>query len=171
MVVKTIKFLSCGSFSSVYSILYYNNTKCFAACNHKSRILACVPICIFGPRRPSDLMLPLQPSPHRRDERPVSCYTPSSNSHLQTSMGSAGRDAAGLAKDKQRAFMPNLVNNETYGTILNTNPPQPAATSAPPLPPRNLGELRTRRMEVAFVGKKIKRSNFMSTSKLIWMNR
>uniref|UniRef100_A0A673CFT1 ArfGAP with SH3 domain, ankyrin repeat and PH domain 2a n=1 Tax=Sphaeramia orbicularis TaxID=375764 RepID=A0A673CFT1_9TELE len=53
--------------------------------------------------------------PHRRDERPVSCYTPSSNSHL--------------AKDKQRAYMPNLVNNETYGTILSTNPPQPGMPS------------------------------------------
>lgn len=80
---------------------------------------------------------PLQPSPHRRDERPVSCYTPSSNSNL----GPGGRDAVSLAKDKQRAYMPNLVNNETYGTILNTNPPQPSTTSAPPLPPRNLGNL------------------------------
>uniref|UniRef100_A0A8C4I825 ArfGAP with SH3 domain, ankyrin repeat and PH domain 2a n=1 Tax=Dicentrarchus labrax TaxID=13489 RepID=A0A8C4I825_DICLA len=86
----------------------------------------------------SDEDLDEKPSPHRRDERPVSCYTPSSNSHLQTSLGSAGRDAANLTKDKQRAFMPNLVNNETYGTILN-NPPQSSTTSAPPLPPRNLG--------------------------------
>uniref|UniRef100_A0A8C4I8H5 ArfGAP with SH3 domain, ankyrin repeat and PH domain 2a n=1 Tax=Dicentrarchus labrax TaxID=13489 RepID=A0A8C4I8H5_DICLA len=90
----------------------------------------------------SDEDLDEKPSPHRRDERPVSCYTPSSNSHLQTSLGSAGRDAANLTKDKQRAFMPNLVNNETYGTILN-NPPQSSTTSAPPLPPRNLGKLRT----------------------------
>uniref|UniRef100_A0A8C9YRM3 ArfGAP with SH3 domain, ankyrin repeat and PH domain 2a n=1 Tax=Sander lucioperca TaxID=283035 RepID=A0A8C9YRM3_SANLU len=90
----------------------------------------------------SDEDLDEKPSPHRRDERPVSCYTPSSNSHIQASLGSAGRDAIGLAKDKQRAYMPNLVNNETYGTILNTNSPQSAATSAPPLPPRNLGKLR-----------------------------
>ncbi|XP_029982247.1 arf-GAP with SH3 domain, ANK repeat and PH domain-containing protein 2a isoform X2 [Sphaeramia orbicularis] len=78
----------------------------------------------------SDEDLDEKPSPHRRDERPVSCYTPSSNSHL--------------AKDKQRAYMPNLVNNETYGTILSTNPPQPgmpSTTSAPPLPPRNLVQL------------------------------
>ncbi len=102
----------------------------------------------FGPHWPPDPSLPLQPSPHRRDERPVSCYTPSSNSHLQSGLGSSGRDAAGLAKDKQRAFMPNLVNNETYGTILNTNPPQSSSTtSAPPLPPRNLGKLRAGRME------------------------
>ncbi|XP_068436710.1 arf-GAP with SH3 domain, ANK repeat and PH domain-containing protein 2a isoform X2 [Clinocottus analis] len=85
----------------------------------------------------SDEDLDEKPSPHRRDERPVSCYTPSSNSHLQTSVGSASRDA----KDKQRAYMPSLVNNETYGTILNANSAQSAATSAPPLPPRNLVQL------------------------------
>uniref|UniRef100_A0A3B4H2R5 ArfGAP with SH3 domain, ankyrin repeat and PH domain 2 n=1 Tax=Pundamilia nyererei TaxID=303518 RepID=A0A3B4H2R5_9CICH len=83
----------------------------------------------------SDEDLDEKPSPHRRDERPVSCYTPSSNSHhVQSGLGSAGREA----KDKQRLFMPNLVNNETYGTIVNTNPPQPTTNSAPPLPPRNL---------------------------------
>lgn len=87
----------------------------------------------------SDEDLDEKPSPHRRDERPVSCYTPSSNSHLQASQGSAGRDAIGHAKDKQRAYMPNLVNNETYGTVLNNNnSPQPLSLcSAPPLPPRN----------------------------------
>ncbi|XP_030247681.1 arf-GAP with SH3 domain, ANK repeat and PH domain-containing protein 2a [Sparus aurata] len=89
----------------------------------------------------SDEDLDEKPSPHRRDERPVSCYTPSSNSHHQSGLGSAGRDAAGLGKEKQRAFMPNLVNNETYGTILNTNASQTATTSAPPLPPRNLVQL------------------------------
>uniref|UniRef100_A0A7N6BL91 ArfGAP with SH3 domain, ankyrin repeat and PH domain 2a n=1 Tax=Anabas testudineus TaxID=64144 RepID=A0A7N6BL91_ANATE len=90
----------------------------------------------------SDEDLDEKPSPHRRDERPVSCYTPSSNSHLQSNLGSGARDAASLAKDKPRAYMPNLVNNETYGTILNTSPPQSSTMSAPPLPPRNLGELR-----------------------------
>ncbi|XP_077394644.1 arf-GAP with SH3 domain, ANK repeat and PH domain-containing protein 2a isoform X2 [Festucalex cinctus] len=86
----------------------------------------------------SDEDLDEKPSPHRRDERPVSCYTPSTNSHLH------GRDTSGLAKDKQRSYLPNLVNNETYGTIVNNNPPQPGlptTTSAPPLPPRNLVQL------------------------------
>ncbi|XP_077413553.1 arf-GAP with SH3 domain, ANK repeat and PH domain-containing protein 2a isoform X2 [Vanacampus margaritifer] len=86
----------------------------------------------------SDEDLDEKPSPHRREERPVSCYTPSTNSHLH------GRDTSGLAKDKQRSYLPNLVNNETYGTIVNNNPPQPglsATTSAPPLPPRNLVQL------------------------------
>uniref|UniRef100_A0A8D3E3F4 ArfGAP with SH3 domain, ankyrin repeat and PH domain 2a n=1 Tax=Scophthalmus maximus TaxID=52904 RepID=A0A8D3E3F4_SCOMX len=63
----------------------------------------------------SDEDLDEKPSPHRRDERPVSCYTPSSNSNL---------GPGGLGKDKQRAYMPSLVNNETYGTILNASPPQ-----------------------------------------------
>uniref|UniRef100_A0A8C7HRQ6 ArfGAP with SH3 domain, ankyrin repeat and PH domain 2a n=1 Tax=Oncorhynchus kisutch TaxID=8019 RepID=A0A8C7HRQ6_ONCKI len=78
------------------------------------------------------------PSPHRREERPASCYTPGSNSHLQPS-------PASLARDKQRGgYMPNLVTNETYGAILNASPPAPggpATTSAPPLPPRNIGTL------------------------------
>lgn len=43
-------------------------------------------------------------------------------------------------KDKQRAFMPSLVNNETYGTILSSGAPQPGSPAAPPLPPRNLGK-------------------------------
>ncbi|XP_071399824.1 arf-GAP with SH3 domain, ANK repeat and PH domain-containing protein 2a [Centroberyx affinis] len=92
----------------------------------------------------SDEDLDEKPSPHRREERPVSCYTPGSNSHLQPSPASLARDAVSLAKDKQRGYMPNLVNNETYGTILNTTPPppgQPGTTSAPPLPPRNLVQL------------------------------
>uniref|UniRef100_A0A667XPM4 ArfGAP with SH3 domain, ankyrin repeat and PH domain 2a n=1 Tax=Myripristis murdjan TaxID=586833 RepID=A0A667XPM4_9TELE len=96
----------------------------------------------------SDEDLDEKPSPHRREERPVSCYTPGSNSHLQPSPASLARDNINLAKDKQRTYMPNLVNNETYGTILNTNPPQPglpATTSAPPLPPRNLGKSATQR--------------------------
>lgn len=82
----------------------------------------------------------IQPSPHRRDERPVSCYTPSSNSHLQAGPG----PGPGSAKDKQRGYLPNMVNNETYGTILsssgNSSSQQPGTTSAPPLPPRNLGK-------------------------------
>uniref|UniRef100_A0A672IBR5 ArfGAP with SH3 domain, ankyrin repeat and PH domain 2a n=1 Tax=Salarias fasciatus TaxID=181472 RepID=A0A672IBR5_SALFA len=79
-----------------------------------------------------DLDEKVRPSPHRREERPVSCYAPGSNSHP------AARD--GLSKDKQRPYIPNLVNNETYGTILNATAPQPGAAPAPPLPPRNLGE-------------------------------
>uniref|UniRef100_A0A8B9LS83 ArfGAP with SH3 domain, ankyrin repeat and PH domain 2a n=1 Tax=Astyanax mexicanus TaxID=7994 RepID=A0A8B9LS83_ASTMX len=73
----------------------------------------------------SDEDLDEKPSPLRRDERPVSCYTPGS-SVLQPS-------PAGLSKDK-RCYVPNLVNNETYGTILNTSPPTsgPLSTSQRP---------------------------------------
>ncbi|CDQ98591.1 unnamed protein product [Oncorhynchus mykiss] len=85
-----------------------------------------------------DLDDKVRPSPHRREERPASCYTPGSNSHLQPS-------PASLARDKQRGgYMPNLVTNETYGAILNASPPAPggpATTSAPPLPPRNIVQM------------------------------
>ncbi|XP_045579336.1 arf-GAP with SH3 domain, ANK repeat and PH domain-containing protein 2a isoform X6 [Salmo salar] len=49
-----------------------------------------------------DLDEKVRPSPHRREERPVSCYTPGSNSHRQPSPASLARDASSLAKDKQR---------------------------------------------------------------------
>uniref|UniRef100_A0A3P9A106 ArfGAP with SH3 domain, ankyrin repeat and PH domain 2a n=1 Tax=Esox lucius TaxID=8010 RepID=A0A3P9A106_ESOLU len=88
----------------------------------------------------SDEDLDEKPSPHRREERPVSCYTPGTTTHLQPSPAPL---ATSLAKDKQRGgYMPNLVNNETYGTILTANAPArggPSTTPAPPLPPRNTG--------------------------------
>jgi Arf-GAP/SH3 domain/ANK repeat/PH domain-containing protein len=67
------------------------------------------------------------------------------SSQLQPSAASLARDAANLTKDKQRGFMPSILQNETYGAILSGSPPpsQPAApstTSAPPLPPRNVGK-------------------------------
>ncbi|XP_028906870.1 arf-GAP with SH3 domain, ANK repeat and PH domain-containing protein 2 isoform X5 [Ornithorhynchus anatinus] len=84
-----------------------------------------------------------QPSPNRREDRPVSFYQLGS-SQLQPNTASLARDAANIAKDKQRGFMPSILQNETYGTILSGSPPtQPAApvtTSAPPLPPRNIGK-------------------------------
>ncbi|CAB1330670.1 unnamed protein product [Coregonus sp. 'balchen'] len=83
----------------------------------------------------SDEDMDEKPSPHRREERPVSCYTPGSNAHFQPSP----------ARDKQRGgYMPNLVTNETYGAILNASPPAPggpATISAPPLPPRNIVQM------------------------------
>ncbi|XP_012495410.1 PREDICTED: arf-GAP with SH3 domain, ANK repeat and PH domain-containing protein 2 isoform X2 [Propithecus coquereli] len=86
----------------------------------------------------------LQPSPNRREDRPVSFYQLGS-SQLQSNTASLARDVANLAKDKQRSFMPSILQNETYGAILSGSPPptQPAApstTSAPPLPPRNIGK-------------------------------
>uniref|UniRef100_A0A8C4SDC7 ArfGAP with SH3 domain, ankyrin repeat and PH domain 2a n=1 Tax=Erpetoichthys calabaricus TaxID=27687 RepID=A0A8C4SDC7_ERPCA len=88
-----------------------------------------------------------QPSPLRRDERPISCYQPPS-APLQPTAAALARDAANLVKDKQRSYVPSMINNETYGTVLNTSPisNQPAApvtTSGPPLPPRNIAKVQT----------------------------
>uniref|UniRef100_A0A452GXR4 Uncharacterized protein n=1 Tax=Gopherus agassizii TaxID=38772 RepID=A0A452GXR4_9SAUR len=85
-----------------------------------------------------------QPSPNRREDRPVSFYQLGSN-QLQPNVASLARDAANIAKDKQRSFMPSILQNETYGAILSGSPPPiqpavPVTTSAPPLPPRNIGK-------------------------------
>nr|XP_033792850.1 arf-GAP with SH3 domain, ANK repeat and PH domain-containing protein 2 isoform X3 [Geotrypetes seraphini] len=87
-----------------------------------------------------------QPSPIRREDRPVSFYQLGSN-QLQSNVASLARDAANIAKDKQRSFMPSILQNETYGTVLSgSNPITPAAlpvtTSGPPLPPRNIGKVQ-----------------------------
>ncbi|XP_062064915.1 arf-GAP with SH3 domain, ANK repeat and PH domain-containing protein 2 isoform X5 [Lepus europaeus] len=86
----------------------------------------------------------LQPSPNRREDRPVSFYQLGS-SQLPSSVASLARDAASLAKDKQRGFGPSILQNETYGAILSGSPPPaqpavPSTTSAPPLPPRNVSK-------------------------------
>ncbi|XP_039387940.1 arf-GAP with SH3 domain, ANK repeat and PH domain-containing protein 2 isoform X5 [Mauremys reevesii] len=86
-----------------------------------------------------------QPSPNRREDRPVSFYQLGSN-QLQPNVASLARDAANIAKDKQRSFMPSILQNETYGAILSGSPPPiqpavPVTTSAPPLPPRNIGKV------------------------------
>ncbi|XP_061316761.1 arf-GAP with SH3 domain, ANK repeat and PH domain-containing protein 2 isoform X3 [Pezoporus flaviventris] len=87
-----------------------------------------------------------QPSPNRREDRPVSFYQLGSN-QLQPNVASLARDAANIAKDKQRGFMPNILQNETYGAILSGSPPPiqptvPVTSSAPPLPPRNIGKVQ-----------------------------
>ncbi|XP_076415366.1 arf-GAP with SH3 domain, ANK repeat and PH domain-containing protein 2 isoform X7 [Peromyscus maniculatus bairdii] len=84
-----------------------------------------------------------QPSPNRREDRPVSFYQLGS-SQFQPNAVSLARDIANLTKDKQRGFGPSLLQNETYGAILSGSPPSsqslpPSTTSAPPLPPRNVG--------------------------------
>ncbi|XP_074144199.1 arf-GAP with SH3 domain, ANK repeat and PH domain-containing protein 2 isoform X1 [Sminthopsis crassicaudata] len=81
-----------------------------------------------------------QPSPNRREERPVSFYQLGSSQH-QSNAASLARDAANIAKDKQRGFMPSILQNETYGTILSSSPP-PSQSTAPPLPPRNIGKVQ-----------------------------
>ncbi|KAM6323483.1 arf-GAP with SH3 domain, ANK repeat and PH domain-containing protein 2 [Aegotheles albertisi] len=87
----------------------------------------------------------LQPSPNRREDRPVSFYQLGSN-QLQPNVASLARDAANIAKDKQRGFMPSILQNETYGAILSGSPPPiqpavPVTSNAPPLPPRNIGKV------------------------------
>lgn len=82
---------------------------------------------------------PLQPSPSRREDRPVSFY------QLGSGAAPSARDAAGPAKDKPRAFAPSIVQNETYGAVLGGSPAPgppaaPGTASAPPLPPRNVAK-------------------------------
>ncbi|XP_040848731.1 arf-GAP with SH3 domain, ANK repeat and PH domain-containing protein 2 isoform X8 [Ochotona curzoniae] len=86
----------------------------------------------------------LQPSPNRREDRPVSFYQLGSG-QLPSNSASLARDTTSLAKDKQRGFGPSILQNETYGAILSGSPPPaqpsaPSTTSAPPLPPRNVGK-------------------------------
>nr|XP_023695117.1 arf-GAP with SH3 domain, ANK repeat and PH domain-containing protein 2 isoform X1 [Paramormyrops kingsleyae] len=90
----------------------------------------------------SDEDLDEKPSPHRRDERPMSCYAPSSTA-AQPGPAPSAREGGGPATEKPRTYLPNLVNNETYGTILPPpgQPALPVTTAAPPLPPRNLGKV------------------------------
>ncbi|KAK1333301.1 hypothetical protein QTO34_006842 [Cnephaeus nilssonii] len=78
----------------------------------------------------------LQPSPSRREDRPVSFY------QLGSGATSSARDAAGLAKDKPRGFAPSILQNETYGAVLSGSPapasPRPPALPAPPRCPRGM---------------------------------
>ncbi|KAM6992768.1 arf-GAP with SH3 domain, ANK repeat and PH domain-containing protein 2-like isoform 2-T2 [Tautogolabrus adspersus] len=75
-----------------------------------------------------------KPIPNRRDERPVSCFVAGSGP-MQPNMAALARDAAFLARDKQRPQVPSMmVSNETYGTMMDLNLPPLGHT--PPLPPR-----------------------------------
>uniref|UniRef100_A0A673BQV8 ArfGAP with SH3 domain, ankyrin repeat and PH domain 2b n=1 Tax=Sphaeramia orbicularis TaxID=375764 RepID=A0A673BQV8_9TELE len=75
-----------------------------------------------------------KPIPNRREERPVSCFVPGS-APLQPNLASLARDAAIVARDKQRPQVPSMmISNETYGTMMDLNLPPPGPT--PPLPPR-----------------------------------
>ncbi|KAK5852512.1 hypothetical protein PBY51_006366 [Eleginops maclovinus] len=66
-----------------------------------------------------------KPIPTRRDERPVSCFLPGAVPPQPNMVA--------LAREKQRPQVPSMmINNETYGTMLDLNLPPPG----PPLPPR-----------------------------------
>ncbi|XP_038126713.1 arf-GAP with SH3 domain, ANK repeat and PH domain-containing protein 2b isoform X2 [Cyprinodon tularosa] len=69
----------------------------------------------------------------RRDERPVSCIVPGSGP-MASNFSALARDAAFIARDKQRAPIPSMISNETYGTMLDTVLPPPGPS--PPVPPR-----------------------------------
>uniref|UniRef100_A0A8C8IHM5 ArfGAP with SH3 domain, ankyrin repeat and PH domain 2b n=1 Tax=Oncorhynchus tshawytscha TaxID=74940 RepID=A0A8C8IHM5_ONCTS len=86
-----------------------------------------------------------KPIPHRRSEqeRPVSCFVPSSGLMGPMpggpNMASLARDAASLARDKQRAHLPSMMmNNETYGTILELSPPPSGVPALPVVPTPHL---------------------------------
>ncbi|XP_068565256.1 arf-GAP with SH3 domain, ANK repeat and PH domain-containing protein 2b [Cebidichthys violaceus] len=73
-----------------------------------------------------------KPIPNRREERPVSCFVPGP---MQPNLAALARDAACLAREKQRPQVPSvMISNETYGTMMDLNLPPPGPT--PPLPPR-----------------------------------
>nr|XP_020480322.1 arf-GAP with SH3 domain, ANK repeat and PH domain-containing protein 2-like isoform X2 [Monopterus albus] len=75
-----------------------------------------------------------KPIPNRREERPVSCFMPGSGP-MQSNLAALARDVACLARDKQRPQVTSMmINNESYGTMMDLNLPPPGPT--PPLPPR-----------------------------------
>ncbi|XP_038818928.1 arf-GAP with SH3 domain, ANK repeat and PH domain-containing protein 2-like [Salvelinus namaycush] len=93
-----------------------------------------------------------KPIPQRRpeQERPVSCFVPGNGPMgpmpRGLNMASLARDAASLVRDKQRTHVPSMMlNNETYGAILDLSPPPRGMSGVPggpglhipTLPPRN----------------------------------
>lgn len=82
-----------------------------------------------------------KPIPNRREERPISCIVPGSGS-MMPNMSALARDVANVVNNKQRAFIPSMMINETYGTMLDPNSPPmglPGVPGIPLLPPRPLG--------------------------------
>lgn len=82
-----------------------------------------------------------QPIPNRREERPVSCIIPGTGP-MKPDMSALARDVANVVNNKHRAFIPSMICNETYGTMLDVSPPPlglPGVPGIPLLPPRTLG--------------------------------
>ncbi|XP_056150574.1 arf-GAP with SH3 domain, ANK repeat and PH domain-containing protein 2b [Lampris incognitus] len=75
-----------------------------------------------------------KPIPQRREDRPVSCFVQASVP-VKSSLAALARDAALLARDKQRSNVPSMISNETYGTVLDLSP-LPSNMPTPPVPPR-----------------------------------
>ncbi|CAM4693896.1 unnamed protein product [Leuciscus chuanchicus] len=74
----------------------------------------------------------------RREDRPVSCIVPGSGP-MMPNMSALARDVANVVNSKQRAFIPSMICNETYGTMLDISPPPLGLPGIPLLPPRTLG--------------------------------
>ncbi|XP_060773830.1 arf-GAP with SH3 domain, ANK repeat and PH domain-containing protein 2b isoform X2 [Neoarius graeffei] len=76
-----------------------------------------------------------KPIPQKREDRPVSCFLPG-NTSAQPNMAALARDVVNAVREKQRGFIPSMMCNETYGTMMDLNPPSPVLP-VPQLPPRN----------------------------------
>lgn len=82
-----------------------------------------------------------KPIPKRREERPVSCIIPGTGP-MMPNMSALARDVVNVVNNKQRAFIPSMICNQTYGTMLDVSPPPlglPGVPGFPPLPLRTLG--------------------------------
>ncbi|XP_066532527.1 arf-GAP with SH3 domain, ANK repeat and PH domain-containing protein 2b isoform X2 [Hoplias malabaricus] len=73
-----------------------------------------------------------KPIPQKREERPVSCYVPGAGP-VHPNMAALMRDVVSAVREKQRGFIPSMMCNETYGTLMDNNPP-PSNTLPLPLP-------------------------------------
>ncbi|RXN16749.1 arf-GAP with SH3 ANK repeat and PH domain-containing 2-like protein [Labeo rohita] len=92
-----------------------------------------------------------KPIPIRREERPISCIVPGVGP-MMPNMSALARDVANVVNNKQRAFIPSMICNETYGTMLDVSPPPlglPGVPGIPPLPPRTLGRGWSPPVEIA----------------------
>lgn len=60
---------------------------------------------------------------------------------MMPNMSALARDVVNVVRDKQRAFVPSMICNETYGTMLDVSPPPLGLPGAPGLSllPRTLG--------------------------------
>uniref|UniRef100_A0A673IHR0 ArfGAP with SH3 domain, ankyrin repeat and PH domain 2b n=1 Tax=Sinocyclocheilus rhinocerous TaxID=307959 RepID=A0A673IHR0_9TELE len=85
-----------------------------------------------------------KPIPNRREERPVSCIVPGTGP-MMPNMSALARDVANVVNNKHRAFIPSMICNETYGTMLDVSPQPlglPGMPGIPLLPPRTLGRVK-----------------------------
>uniref|UniRef100_A0A3B3RDM8 ArfGAP with SH3 domain, ankyrin repeat and PH domain 2 n=1 Tax=Paramormyrops kingsleyae TaxID=1676925 RepID=A0A3B3RDM8_9TELE len=85
----------------------------------------------------SDEDLEEKPILPRREDRPFIPVMPGPGpgpGPMQPQLASLARDAASLVRDKQRGFIPSIIN-ETYGTYVDSPPPPPPPPPNFPVPP------------------------------------